>query len=184
MSRPRPLTPQEAKHSLAQRLAKPVDRIRQIATRLGAHSKRVFLVWTKYTGEERGDGVEREVFRMELLPTPRVSDLSSTTRAPFSGGILPIGSIKVDLISAQLPFEVLVGKRRPAAPGLGEEIEQPYDFFYELVEDHRVSPEPARLKYRILGTPNRNETNVCWEVMLERESEDRAPDGRSLYGVA
>lgn len=180
--KPRALSAIEAKGTLAHRLAKRVDGIRQIATRLGIRSRRVFLVWTKYDGAERGEGNEYEIGRLEILPTPRISDLTSVAFNPYSGGILPTGSVRVDRISALLTEDQLTGKMLPGAAQSGEELEEPYDFFWELVEDGRGDPNPDREKFRIVGHPFRKEAAVQWVVVLERISEDNDFNGFSSYG--
>jgi hypothetical protein len=181
MPKPRPLTNAEAKNSLTQRLAPRIDSLRQFSTRFGLRSRRVFLVWTKYTGRERGEGFENEVARVELLPTPKVSSLTSIALTPFAAGILPVGSVRVELISAQMSAEELLGQVPPVTP-TGDPIQQPFDFYYEIVEDHRVSNEPARAKFRVLGIPSRDEGSVSWSVMLDRIEEDNNANGRSMYG--
>lgn len=181
MPRPRPLTRLEAKRSLAHRLSPRVDRLRQFATKFGLRSKRVFLVWTRYTGEERGEGIERELARKEILPTPKVSDLTSITLSPYAAGILPVGSLRVEKISAAFSAEMLLGKVAPVTEE-GHPIRDPYDFFYEIVEDERVSSEPARMKFRLLGQPTRVEGSVSWSIILDRIDEDRSPAGVSQLG--
>src|SRR5690349_24199276 len=100
MPKPRPLTPSQARSSLAHRFTDRADRLRQLNTRFGLRSRRVFLVWTRFTGEERGEGKEQEIARVELLPTPRVTDATAVTRFGASAGVLPVGSLRVDQISA------------------------------------------------------------------------------------
>lgn len=100
MSRPRPLNPFEAKRSLANRLAPTADRVRQIATRLGIRPYRCFLVWTRFSGEDRGEGDENLIARVELLPTPKVSELTSQQLLLYGAGTLPTGSLRVEKVSA------------------------------------------------------------------------------------
>lgn len=187
---------------MANKFSKRVDRLRQLNAKFGLRSDRVFLVWTQYTGEERGEGDEVEVARLEILPTPRVSDQTSIQFAPFSAGVLPVGSVIVDQISAQFTEEVLLGKRVPdeACP-VGADIPQPTDFFYEIISDDRGVEAPAgcgpeneqmalrrgnsvipRSRFRVVGHPERLEGRVQFKVALERISEDRAFDGTSNIG--
>jgi hypothetical protein len=181
MPRPRPLRHGEAGRTLAHRLATRVDRLRQFSTRFGLRSVRAFLVWTKYTGEERGEGREVEVHRVEMLPTPKVSDLSSITLNPYSAGVFPVGTVRLDLISAAFTREQLMGRELPASEQPNTAIAEPYDFFYELVDDDRTTQNPLRAKFRPLSAPARREGNVCWSIMLERVSEDRTTQGQSTY---
>ena len=183
MPRPRPLSPEEAKRTLANRLGTRIaPRLRQFATRFGIRSKRVFLVWTKFTGSERGEGNENIISRIELLPTPRVTDLSSITYQPYSAGVLPVGSVRVDKIALTVTMDQLMGK---AVPGQlkGAKIEEPYGFFYEIVEDGRGDGVPMRQRFRLYGVPDRREEDVCWSIMLERVAEDLARNGQSQYGI-
>ena len=201
MPRPRPLDPTEAKNTLAHRLAGRVDRLRQFSTRFGLRSTRVFLVWTKYTGEERGEGNENELARVEILPTPFVSDESAIVRNPYSAGMLPNGVLRVSRISARFTADHLSGVRIPQYVDPGEcggsgeitnlsdepsgadfNIDQPYDFFYELSEDGRGANPSERERFRIYGGPARNEGGVEWIVTIERISEDFKRDGTSDYG--
>lgn len=203
MAKPiRPLAPGEARRTLAHRFSRRADRLRQLSTRFGLRSDRVFLVWTEYTGERRGEGDERVIARLEILPTPRVSDQTSVQFAPFSAGVLPVGSVIVDRISAQFTEDVLMGKRIPdeAIPS-GADIPQPHDFFYEIISDDRDQYDPAgcgpvneqmtlrrggsvlpRARFRIAGQPERNEGGVEFKVALERISEDFNYDGSSNIG--
>lgn len=193
-----PLSPNEANRTLAHRLAPRIDRIRQIATRFGIRSDRVFLVWTKYTGDERGEGAENEVARVEILPTPKVSDETAITENPFSAGTLPVGSLRVEDISALFTQEELMGRTVPVSAELGSDIDEPYDFFYEVVSDgrgggstgcgttpgsHPRTSSQQRAKYRLLGTPDRVEGNVSWTISIERISEDRNNRGESRIGA-
>lgn len=183
MPRPRPLTPSEATKTLANRLGTRIaPRLRQFATKFGIRSKRVFLVWSKFSGAERGEGTEAIISRVELLPTPRVVDLSSITYQPFSAGVLPVGSVRVDKVAVTYTADQLMGK---AVPGQlrGAKIEEPYDFFYEIVEDGRGDPMPMRQRFRLYGVPDRNEGDVCWSLLLERVAEDLARSGASQYGI-
>lgn len=183
MPTPKALTPSQAKRTLANRLSRVADRLRQFSTRFGLRSERVFLVWTFYRGEERGAGEEVEIRRYELLPTPRVGEATSIALTGFPAGVFGTGTIRVDLISATLTKDELEGRQIPAAEEEGEEIQQPYDFFWEIVEDGRGGNPPKREKYRMAADPERDEGNVSWTVVLERVSEDRDQDAESQIGV-
>lgn len=194
MPKPRPLTPNEASRTLANRLGvRLAPRLRQLATRFGLRSTRVFLVWTRWTGEYRGEGTEEVFARVELLPTPKVSTLDSVSTQPYSAGKLPVGQLTVGLISLRYTSEMLIGQIIPSSDEGGnptvapkrasaDRRVEPVDFFWELVEDGRGDNPPERERYRLLGGPNRDEGNVCWEATIERASEDFTRAGRTQIG--
>jgi hypothetical protein len=186
--RVRPITPGEARRSLVGKFsgshARPglADRLRQLHTKFGARSRRVFLVWTQATGEERGDGTETELARVEVLPTPEILDLTAVALNPYSAGKLPVGSIRVGEVSASFTRDELTGY---VVPGKSERLPDlpAVDFFYEVVEDGRGEDPAPRMRFRLAAEPSRTETNVCWVLVLERASEDRARSGRSQLGA-
>lgn len=180
MPKPRALTPQEAKRTLAHRFGPRGDRLRQLATRFGVRPYRCFLVWTKYTGGERGEGSEKLVAEAELLPTPKVISLDSVTYSPYHAGTFPDGSVKLDRVSVGYTADFLRGL---VVPKREEHLPEPYDFFYELREDGRGDDPAARDRYRLLSPPFRQPGRVCWVLMLERSSEDRTRTGLSRHGV-
>lgn len=194
MPKPRALTEAEASQTLANRLGvRLAPRLRQLATRFGIRSNRVFLVWTKWNGEYRGEGDEVELARVELLPTPKVSPETSVQGQPYSAGKLPVGQLTVDLISLRFTKEMLQGKIIPSSDEGGNPVvapkraskdvrEEPIDFFWEIVEDGRGDTPPSRDRYRVLGEPSRNEGNVCWIATVEKSSEDRTRIGTSKIG--
>lgn len=172
MARIGPLTPTQARATLTNRLGRVADNVRQLATTLGARPYRAFLVWTRWDGEERGEGIEHEVRRIEILPTPRLSSLDAVTFSLYHAGTLPVGSVKLDRISVvQFTQDLLTGNWLPLPHE--DFIPEPYEFFYEVVEDGRGDDPPVRSKFRLLSTPFRRATQVDWTVMLERVSVDR-----------
>jgi hypothetical protein len=199
MPRPKPLTPRQAGNTLAHRLAPRVDRLRQFATRFGLRSYKVYLVWTRWAGEERGTGVESEVARMEILPTPVVTNLDTVAYRFFSGGVLPVGSISVKKISAlytsdqlrglAVPGACFVEENDPPRPSSARAIEphatslpDPLDFYWEVWEDGRGDDPADRMKYRLSAVPWRHAGGVEWEAVLERVSVDAKRDGKSVSG--
>ncbi len=179
MSKPRPLTPAQASRSLLARFAPKVDRLRQLGVRFGARPYRVFLVWTKWSGLQRGEGVESEHRRCEILPSPKVQNLDSLTATIAATGTTPTGTIRLTEVSACFSFDQLSGHLFPYQP---TKTPDPYDFFYEVVEDGRHDPRESRRKFRVSSPPSLDAENVQWVVMLERESEDRDRDGTGQAG--
>lgn len=176
MPKPRALRPDEIKRTLVGRFEqKPggqpglADKLRQLHTKFGARSRRVFLVWVGWTGDTRGEGDPSVVKVIELLPTPKVSDLTSVALNPYSAGKLPVGSIRVDEVSAAMSEDVLAGRLVAGGADLGPKM----DFFYELREDGRSGVPSLPQRYRPLAQPTRRETNISWSIVLDRVSEDR-----------
>jgi hypothetical protein len=172
------------------------DSIRQIATNLGARPHRVFLNWTQWTGEERGDGNEILLLRREVLPTPRVDNLDAVTFSVFHAGTIPAGSVKVTEISLATFTEDQLRGLDSTDPATGKQVVptaavnldgggllEPYDFFFEVVEDGRGDPKPERMRYRLLSKPFRRATKLDWLIMLERSSQDRTRGDRSVFGA-
>src|ERR1019366_3399918 len=201
MPRPRPLTPRQARGTTAHRLAPRVDRLRQFATRFGLRSYRVALLWTRWSGDERGQGKELSSARLEILPTPRVKSLDSVAYRAFSGGLLPVGSVRVTEISALFTSDQLRGIAIPSPEFAWENdpplptsalclparldpkgLPDPLDFYWEVWEDGRGDDPAERQKYRLLATPYRHAGAVQWEGMLERVHADAVRDGSSTSG--
>ena len=180
-TKPRPLSSgYAARSTLVQRLAPRGDRLRQRLTRFGLRPRRVFLVWIVWDGEVRGEGFERELARVELLPTPRVTDLTALTRRAWPQGIMAEGSVRVDQISmAAYDEDVLRGlviprkdlPPRNGTPVGGTAIEpRPAtncSFWYELVEDRRGEDAPRRQRMRLHGMPWRYAGGLYFAVNLE-----------------
>ena len=170
--KPRPLPAGTAAHTVLARIAPAIDQARQVATEIGARPYQVFLVWTTWGGKERGDGEQKEVARLQLLPNPKIETVEFQ-RNPYSAGVLPVGSVRVMGISATYSQPVLQGDRLPN----GQEFDKQNrknDFFYEVIQDDRSPSEnPERARMRLLSGPVLKASSVSWEMALERSSEDR-----------
>ncbi len=176
-----PLTPDQARRTLAHKIGIGIaPKVRQLATKYGIRPTRVFLVWAVWSGQERGEGTQREVKRAELLPTPKVSSLDSVTFSLLQAGTVPVGSVKLSQIGVNYTADFLQGKWVPKEHE--EHIPEPYDFYYELIEDGRGDDPPSRSKYRLLNNPFRQAGKVQWTLMLERIGQDNNRDGTAATG--
>jgi hypothetical protein len=183
MPRIRSLTALQAKATLAHRLARVGDAVRQLNTTLGIRPYRCFLTHTRWTGTERGEGEELLVRQVEILPTPRVDSLDKVAFSLFAAGTLPVGSIQVSEISAgSFTEDELTGQMVPVPNE--DEVPGPYVFFYEVVEDGRGDPNPVRNRFRLLTKPFRRAGKLDFTVMLEREDYDRDRANRSPFSPA
>lgn len=194
MPKPRPLRPEEARRTLAHRLGTRVDRVRQLSTRFGLRPYRVFLTWTKAEGALVGRGDEAVITRVEILPTPRVTDMSALARRPWSVGILPEGTVRVDRVSVLFtadnlsglvipddPPRRVPGGQRVSGTALVPKTDPQVDFFYEIVEDGRGDELPRRDRFRLFGQPYRDAGSISWTILLEAASDptDRAGQPRT-----
>lgn len=200
MGKLRTLTAEQGKRTLAHRLTGMVDRVRQIVTEYGLRPYATYLVWTRWSGAERGEGIERVIRRTPLLPNPLVEDLTGVNLQPFAAGVLPVGSVRITRISQRYAQDLLMGlvmpcddeeafRRRlegqvepydPIAEAVAtESVPEPNEFFYELVEDGRSNDgrPPPRTRYRPFSAPFRDADQLGWTIVLERVSEDMARGG-------
>lgn len=182
MPRVRPLFPDQPRRTLANRLAKTADRIRQIATNMGVRPYRVFLVWTTFDGPERGEGNEVLLARKEILPTPKVPSLESLQEAAYSGGVLVTGTLRVERVSLDFTRYELLGRDIPGR-GIVEQIPDNIDFFWEVDFDDRQRVEgdkPFPTRYRVSGEPSYRAGGTSWTVTLERQDEARSDQDGAL----
>lgn len=177
MPRPRALNPSEAKRSLAHRFASRVDRLRQIETRLGMRPYRVVLVWSQFSGEERGEGDETVTLRREILPTPKVENMTAKERKVMSAGLHEVGSIRISEVSMLLTADMLEGREVPEPH---KPIPDDAEFFYEVFEDGRGDNPAERGRYRLSSAPYRDVENLGWTFVLERRSEDYGRDAKPV----
>lgn len=168
--RVRPLTPAEAKSSLANRFVPVADNLRQLATRFGIRPYRTYIVHLQWSGVELGEGTASEVSRVELLPTPKVVDLTGVSLSIYGAGVLPMGSIRLEEISGSYTQDQLLGHSYPRPHE--DNVSRNVEFFYEVVEDGRGDPQPQRARFRPLSIPFRWAGGVQWKIVLERVGQD------------
>ncbi len=154
--------------SLAAQLGPIADRIRQdVAVGMGVRPYRVFMTTTRWTGEERGDGREEVVSCVELVPRPRVREVTNFQNLPFPAGVLERGVLRIDGISTSYREDDFEGGR-----GLGRNE----SFFWELVLDGRSGTREQRRRCRFLGA-SLHPGEAQWVAYVERTDEDRDRDG-------
>jgi hypothetical protein len=178
--KPRPLTREQALRSLANRLSLGVaDPIRQLNTKFGLRPTRCWLVWRYWEGGLRGQPPVVEKKRIELLPTPKVKNLDSVTFSVFHAGTIPAGSVQLDEVSLAYTYDELTGLMLPDGQLHVDQVPEPWEFYYELVEDGRGDPAPVHMRFARLSYPRRQST--AWTLMLRRMSEDDGREGESAY---
>jgi hypothetical protein len=154
-----PIAPSFVQHrfcgiqGITQRLAPKVDRIRaRTVEAAGLTPYDVFLVWTHWTGRERGEGEEQELRRHRIAPSPVVEDLSNVSLALMSAGVLPVGSLRLSSISTRYTADELHGRLVPPDTmydGCGEPMRSPFpsaplDALEPVRRDELGRPLPPR----------------------------------------
>ena len=171
----RPLRPDEVKSSLMNRLVPTIDKIRQLPVNLGLRPYRVFMVHILWSGERIGEGQPQETSRREILPTPRIRDMSATTEVLSAFGRTEEGGIVVDRISAKFSEDDLMGVTPdlidPAMPRTGK---RNGDFFWEVQENRPGTPNPIPRRYVPSGTPTLMRGGVHWRIPLNKQMVNRS----------
>jgi len=161
--------------TLIDMLTPTVDCLRDLMTQLGARQYEVSLVWTRWSGGERGVGDESLVRALPMLPTPLVSDLDSTLRRELvSIGMNEGGNLRVSELSPRLNEDLLLG--RAIIGPLGSEIPADVSFYWEVFFP-RVGSAGVRRRFFPRSPPNKNPTRFQWSIDLMKQDEDRGRDG-------
>ena len=162
--------------TLAESLGSTVDQIRQIATDLGVRPYRVWLVHWQWP-RKPGLGVPRETSRREILPTPRVMDLSGVPLSLASVGLTEMGGIKVDRISQRFSEDDLTGRtpdlRDPVRDATNREGSE---FFYEVRETRTTVPPTKPRRFIPANVPMLRRSGMEWSIMLNRQEYTFDPD--------
>lgn len=166
-------------HQLARQLVPVVDQIRQLATDFGTRPYRVFLVHASWSGQVRGIGQSREVSRTELIPTPKIQSMDSTTQQVSAFGRTEEGSIRLSEISARYSEDDLLGKTPDMVrPDLPKTNARNFEFFYEVIQTHAGVDRPARRRYIPETVPDLKASSCQWTISLTKQEQDRTRDGR------
>lgn len=150
-----------------------VDDLRNLHADLGNRPYRVFLIWTRWTGSRRGEGIEEVVREQELLPVPLIA---------VDGVALQLQNIGMDEIGTAQASELSPRFTEFELRGLDEagKALPPNETFYWEVRLVRRSKESSRMRFRITGKPSYSTTEggtLEWKVRLTRASPDRDGDG-------
>lgn len=149
-----------------------LDDLRQIAVDLGARPYRVFLVRTRWSGEERGEGVETVISEEELLPVPKVEAMSPINRSLMDGGIDEVGGLQITEISPRYTEQQLLGYS-----SLGQQVPQNETFSWEITLMRGDDEVHTRRRFLVQGTPSYQAEELQWSVRLTRAGSDRTDDG-------
>lgn len=161
------------RNSLGQKLIPVVDRVRDVLTCLGLRPYRVKIVRCRFAGGRRGQGPEQVVHELELLPTPKVVDMSALTEVDTPLGINEQGLVQLQKISGRYTEETLIG----VGPD-GNQVAPNETVYYEI-EFFRRDGRPSEKRRFVRETvPTWNAATIEWTVTLNSVIEKRGRDGQ------
>lgn len=168
------LSPAAQARSLASNLIPIVDGCRQIAADLGLRPKRVFLVHRTYPSGTRGLGLPKVISEREILPVPKVIDMSGTSLVMRAAGLGEDGGITIEAISAKYSEDDLLG----LTPDLTSVVDpmtgaDNVEFFWEVRETRATTPVPQPRRYVPSGVPELRPGGCEWKVTLTKQDGNR-----------
>lgn len=167
-------TAQMFARSLARKLVKPVDRIRDLNTRFGLRPYLVFTIFTQWSGGQRNSGEEVVVGEpTAILPTPKISDLDELAEIVSPVGLDEQQGIVVSEISGCYTEEQLRGFDNAT----GAEIPPDRSFYWEVEFLRADGASTERRRFNISAAPNYKPDNCEWIVRLTRSRPERTRSG-------
>lgn len=160
------------KRTLAQKLIRPVDKIRDLHTKLGGRIYMVTIFRTRWSGGRRGVGEETVVFELEILPTPKLVDMSTLTEVINPTGLDETGQVLVTQISGRFTEDLLLG--------FDPEGNEPLDsdnVFYEIEFPRLDGRSSVRRRFKIRQAPSYKPYGMEWQVTLKKVDQDRSRRG-------
>lgn len=160
------------KGTLARCLIPVVDSLRDLRVKFGLRPYLVRIIRTKWTVDERGEGVEFVLHEFPILPTPRVSDLTALTTEVQSIGLDESGSVLLTEVSGRYTEDQLRGLDVDGSPVPDDE-----NIFYEI-EFPRVDGKPSeRRRFVLRSAPTYLPGEFQWQLRLEQSHEARGRSG-------
>lgn len=138
---------------------------------MGARPYTVALVWTRWTGAERGAGVEEVAREVVVSPTPLVQGVDALGKVLAGAGVDEAGTLKLSGVSGRYTEEQLSGKRED-----GSDLPANEQFYWEV--RYRSG---KRRRFVLKAAPEFQATSVQWVVALLRASEDRWRSGEPAW---
>lgn len=162
----------EFRKTLAGKLQRPVDKIRDLNTKFGLRNYTVTIFRTRWSGAVRGRGEESIIFQQDILPTPLVADLGSITEMLTIHGLNEVGTIQISEVSGQFTEDALMG--------IDPEGFEPLDtdnVFYEI-EFMRTDGKPGvKRRFELRGAPTFRPEQFQWLLSLEKINDNRSRTG-------
>lgn len=160
-------------HSLVDELGEVVDCVRDLYTSIGLRTYQVSLVWTRWSGGERGRGQEFIAQEMPLLPTPLLM-LDGVELQLKELGLNEQGKITVSQLSPRFTEDLLLGRDGPIQRG--RDLPPDVNFFWEVYTPERRGTG-VRRRFFPAGVPSKNAGKFEWTIELTSQEGARLRDG-------
>jgi len=157
----------DTRDNVVVKLSKVADRIRgKIHSKFGTRAYRVFLVATRWTEGERGEGFETLLWEREVRPTPLVTGMDGLEAALTATGREEDGDITLSEISLSLSETDVSWLTDEESIPKGESR------FYEV---RRANGR--RRRYTVASAPEYDTSTFGWKVRLSKQVADRRLNG-------
>ncbi len=162
---------QQVKGTLVRSFVPLADSLRDLLTKFGLRTYRVSIIRVQWSGGRRGVGAPVVIASEDILPTPKISDLTALTEFVQPVGQDEIGGIEVSKISGRYTEDQLRG----LGAG-GEEIPADQEVFWEVAYPDPASSTFIARRFQVRSAPTFSPGSFQWTVRLERSHEDRNRD--------
>lgn len=161
-----------AEDTVARRLIRVADRMRDVRVRFGLRTYKVHMVRTRWSGGVRGKGVETLVSDDVVLPTPLVSDLTGLALTVGPAVFNEIGTIVLSEVSGKYTENMLQGRGRG-----GEPVPDDESFWYEVEFTQAGMDTAERRRFSIRSAPMYQAGRFQWLITLHVASQGRGREG-------
>jgi hypothetical protein len=155
--------------TLATKLIPVADKIRDLHTVFGGRVYTVSIYRTRWSGGSRGLGDETIIFKQDIRPTPRITDLGTLTQILNPTGLDESGTIQLSEISGRFTEDSLLG--------IDTEGREPLESDHVFYEIEFVGRPSVRRRFGLRSAPNYKPYQFQWFITLQKLDEDRARDG-------
>lgn len=161
--------------TLIDSLVATVDCARDLYTSLGMRSYQVSLVWTRWSGGERGVGQEFVIETQDILPIPKMAGLGGVAIELKELGSNEQGSVTLSEISLRYAEDLLMGRGGPVP--LGQPIPFDVSFYWEIALPLGASGQALRRRFTPSGAAERKAGSFEWTIRLVETEGARRRDG-------
>lgn len=145
------------------------DRARDMYTRAGLRPYTVTIVRARYAGmRARGDGPAEIIGEWQLLPTPKIGDLSAIGEVLDADQLREMGQVLLTQVSLAYSEDMLLGRGETGAP-----IPPSETVFYEIRHVDKLGRVTSRSRFVTSSKPYADTGQGQWVITLARAPWDR-----------